>query len=252
MQTMFSVEGKAALVTGAASGIGQAVADELDMAGANGAVSVHSEPALATRGRVEGAGRRLLGLPCELAEPGSAGRLVDEVAAGLGPLDILVNNAGVIRRNDLARFSEQDWDEVLEVNLHAVWRLSQAAAATMVSRGGGKIINIASLLSFQGGIRVPSYTASKHAVLGLTKACANELADKHVNVNCIAPGYIVTDNTAGLRGDEARNRQILERIPAGRWGQASDLAGAAVFLASRAADYVHGQAIVVDGGWMAR
>jgi 2-deoxy-D-gluconate 3-dehydrogenase len=252
MQAMFSLAGKTALVTGGASGIGQAIAHALAMAGADVAVTVHSQPADATRALVEDAGRRFLAVSCDLADPADARALLAQVDADLAPVDILVNNAGLIRRDDLNQFSEEDWDQVLEVNLNAVWRLTQAAAIGMQQRGGGKIINIASLLSFQGGVRVPSYTASKHAVWGLTKACANELAPKNVNVNCIAPGYIATANTAPLRADEQRNRQVLERIPAGRWGEASDLGGAAVFLASRAADYVHGQVLVVDGGWMAR
>jgi 2-deoxy-D-gluconate 3-dehydrogenase len=252
MQAMFSLAGKTALVTGGASGIGQAIAHALAVAGADVAVTFHSQPADATRALVEDAGRRFMAVPCDLADPADARALLARVAADLAPVDILVNNAGLIRRDDLNQFSEEDWDQVLEVNLNAVWRLTQAAAIGMQQRGGGKIINIASLLSFQGGVRVPSYTASKHAVWGLTKACANELAPKNVNVNCIAPGYIATANTAPLRADEQRNRQVLERIPAGRWGEASDLGGAAVFLASRAADYVHGQVLVVDGGWMAR
>jgi 2-deoxy-D-gluconate 3-dehydrogenase len=252
MHSLFSLAGKTALVTGGASGIGQAIAHALASAGADIAVTVHTQAASATRAQVEGEGRRFLEIPCDLAAPLSARQLIADVTAEFGGVDILVNNAGIIRRNDLSQFSDADWDEVMEVNLNSVWRLTQAAAAGMQERGGGKIINIASLLSFQGGIRVPSYTASKHAVLGLTKACANELASKNVNVNCIAPGYIATANTDGLRSDEKRNRQILERIPAGRWGQASDLAGTAVFLASSASDYIHGQAIVVDGGWMAR
>ena len=252
MHSLFSLAGKTALVTGGASGIGQAITHALASAGADIAVTVHTQAASATRALVEGEGRRFLEIPCDLAAPLSAQQLIADVTAELGAVDILVNNAGIIRRNDLSQFNNADWDEVMEVNLNSVWRLTQAAAAGMQERGGGKIINIASLLSFQGGIRVPSYTASKHAVLGLTKACANELASKNVNVNCIAPGYIATANTDGLRADETRNRQILERIPAGRWGQSSDLAGTAVFLASSASDYIHGQAIVVDGGWMAR
>ena len=249
---LFSLAGKTALVTGGASGIGQAIAVALAQAGADVAITVHSAAADETHALVAATGCRYHEVQCDLGSQADVQVLLDAVAAELGPVDILVNNAGIIRRADLAEFGEQDWSDVLSVNLDAVWRLSQAAARGMVQRGGGKIINIASLLSFQGGIRVPSYTASKHAVVGLTKAFANELSSKYVNVNCIAPGYIETANTAALRQDEQRSRQIMERIPAGRWGRPSDLGGAAVFLASSAADYVHGHTLVVDGGWMAR
>ncbi|OEZ61681.1 2-dehydro-3-deoxy-D-gluconate 5-dehydrogenase KduD [Duganella sp. HH105] len=249
---LFSLAGKTALVTGGASGIGQAIAVALAQAGADVAITVHSAAADETHALVAATGRRYHEVQCDLGAQADVQALLGAVAAELGPVDILVNNAGIIRRADLAEFGEQDWSDVLAVNLDAVWRLSQAAARGMVQRGGGKIINIASLLSFQGGIRVPSYTASKHAVVGLTKAFANELSSKCVNVNCIAPGYIETANTAALRQDEQRSRQIMERIPAGRWGRPSDLGGAAVFLASSAADYVHGHTLVVDGGWMAR
>ncbi len=170
----------------------------------------------------------------------------------MGRIDILVNNAGIIRRADAVETSLADFTAVLDVNLSGVWALSQAAGRLMQAQGRGKIINIASLLSFQGGIRVPAYTAAKHAVAGLTKALANEWARHVINVNAIAPGYMATDNTEALRGDPERNRQIMERIPAGRWGVPEDLAGAVVFLASRASDYVHGHVLVVDGGWMAR
>jgi len=251
MEALFSLVGKRALVTGGASGIGQALAHALAKAGADVAVTVHSQPAVQTRELVEAAGRKFLDIPCDLAVAANTRSLIGDVTAQFGTIDILINNAGIIRRNDLSEFCDADWDDVLEVNLNAVWQLTQEVANHM-GTCGGKIINVASLLSFQGGIRVPSYTASKHAVLGLTKACANELAAKNINVNCIAPGYIATANTEGLRNDPLRNRQILERIPAGRWGKAADLSGAAVFLASAASDYVHGQVIVVDGGWMAR
>jgi 2-deoxy-D-gluconate 3-dehydrogenase len=169
-----------------------------------------------------------------------------------GRIDILINNAGMIRRAPAVDFSEEDWQAVIEVNLSSVFRLSQAAGRTMISSGSGKIVNIASLLSFQGGITVPAYTASKSAVAGLTKAFANEWAKHNVNVNAIAPGYMATNNTAALRADETRNRQIMERIPAGRWGLSEDLAGAAVFLSSAASDYMHGHILVIDGGWLAR
>ncbi|SFV17371.1 2-dehydro-3-deoxy-D-gluconate 5-dehydrogenase KduD [Pseudoduganella namucuonensis] len=248
---MFSLEGKTALVTGGATGIGQALAAALAEAGANVAVTVHASPAEHTAALVAATGRKFHAVRCELADADPQAVLAD-VAGALGQVDILVNNAGIIRRDEAASYSDEDWQAVLDVNLNAVWRLSRAAGAQMLTRGGGKIINIASLLSFQGGIRVPAYTASKHAVVGLTKALANEWSARGVNVNCIAPGYIATANTAALRADETRNRQILERIPAGRWGEAADLAGAAVFLASPAAAYVHGHVLAVDGGWLAR
>lgn len=178
--------------------------------------------------------------------------MLHDVQAALGPLDILVNCAGTIRRDDAVEYRNEDWTAVMAVNLDAVWRLSQAAGRAMLRRGGGRIINIASLLGLQGGIRVPAYAASKHAVVGLTKALANEWAARQVNVNCIAPGYIETANTAALRADPERSRQILERIPAGRWGQPDDIGAAAVFLASDAARYIHGHTLVVDGGWMGR
>ena len=249
---LFSLAGKTALVTGAAAGIGQALAHALASAGADVAVTVHHADADATRALVEATGRRYAQVAVDLSARFDARALFDEVADTLGPVDILVNNAGTIRRNALADVSEDDWSAVLALNLDAVWTLSQAAGHTMAQRGGGKIINLASLLSFQGGLRVPSYAASKHAVLGLTRAMANELSVKKVNVNAIVPGYISTANTAALRADAERSRQIMERIPAGRWGKPDDLAGAAVFLASNAANYVHGHALVVDGGWLAR
>jgi 2-deoxy-D-gluconate 3-dehydrogenase len=216
------------------------------------AIVTHTADAAQTRQAVQAAGRRFHLVQANLMQPESAARAIAETEAALGPLDILVNNAGIIRREWAEHFSDTDWQEVIELNLSAVWRLSQTAGQGMLKRGRGKIINIASLLSFQGGIRVPSYTAAKHAVAGLTKALANEWAARGLNVNAIAPGYIATDNTAALRADPERSRQILERIPAGRWGQPSDLVGAAIFLASSASDYVHGHVLVVDGGWMAR
>lgn len=249
---MFSLEGRVALVTGGAVGIGQAIAVGLAQAGADVAIVTHAADAESTRRAVQAVGRRFHVIQADLRQPASAARAIAETEAALGPLDILVNNAGIIRREWAERFSDTDWQEVIELNLNAVWRLSQIAGQKMLERGRGKIINIASLLSFQGGIRVPSYTAAKHAVAGLTKALANEWAARGLNVNAIAPGYIATDNTAALRADPERSRQILERIPAGRWGQPSDLVGAAIFLASSASDYVHGHVLVVDGGWMAR
>lgn len=201
---------------------------------------------------VEEAGRRFLSVQADLSDPATIAPLVAEVEAGLGPIDILVNNAGIIRRHDATAYPEEDWRAVLDVNLSAVWHLSRTVGRAMLGRGRGKIINVASLLAFQGGVRVPAYAASKHAVAGLTKALANEWAGRGVNVNAIAPGYIATDNTEALRADPERSRAILDRIPAGRWGDPGDLAGAAVFLASGASDYVHGHVLVVDGGWLAR
>jgi 2-deoxy-D-gluconate 3-dehydrogenase len=248
---LFSLHGKTALVTGGGSGIGQALAAALAAAGANVAVTVNTHSGEATRAMVEGQGRTFQEVRCDLATI-PAQDLLRQVAEGLGPVDILVNNAGIIRRAAASDYSDQDWDEVLRLNLDVVWRLARAAGGGMLERGGGRIINIASLLSFQGGVRVPAYAASKHAVVGLTKALSNEWAARGVNVNCIAPGYIATSNTAALRADPDRSRQILERIPAGRWGEAQDLGGAAVFLASAASAYVHGHVLAVDGGWLAR
>jgi 2-deoxy-D-gluconate 3-dehydrogenase len=206
---------------------------------------------------VTGASRGLgaaiaVGLAGDLADSRTPARLVEEAIAALFGLDILVNNAGTIRRAPAEDTSDEDWDAVLDVNLTSVFRLNRAAGRHMLARGHGKIVNVASLLSFQGGIRVPAYAAAKSGLAALTKALANEWAGRGVNVNALAPGYMRTDNTEALRNDPARNRQILERIPAGRWGEPEDLAGAAVFLASPASDYVHGHVLVVDGGWMGR
>ncbi|NCT83678.1 MAG: 2-dehydro-3-deoxy-D-gluconate 5-dehydrogenase KduD [Comamonadaceae bacterium] len=249
---LFSLAGRSALVTGGASGIGQAIAVALAQAGARVAITANRQPADDTIAQVRALGGDCLALPGNLAEPGAAAAVVGATVEAFGGLDILVNNAGIIRRADAEVHAESDWHDVLDLNLNAVWQLSQQAGRQMLMQAHGKIINIASLLSFQGGIRVPSYTASKHAVLGLTRALANEWASRGVNVNAIAPGYIETANTAALRADEERQRQILERIPAGRWGRAQDLGGAAVFLASDASAYVHGQVLAVDGGWLAR
>jgi 2-deoxy-D-gluconate 3-dehydrogenase len=251
MAISFSLEGKAALVTGANTGIGQAIAVALAEAGADVALAGRSEPT-ETIALIEQAGRKCVNIRADLSSIEPVGRVIDEAVAGLGKVDILVNNAGIIRRDDLLQFSEADWDAVVDTNLKTLFFLSQAAAKGMVERGSGKIVNIASLLTFQGGIRVPSYAAAKSGVGGVTKAMANELAGKGVQVNAIAPGYISTNNTAALQGDETRNRQILERIPTGRWGDPKDIAGAAVFLASPAADYVSGHILAVDGGWLAR
>ncbi len=251
MAISFSLAGKTALVTGANTGIGQAIAVGLAQAGADVALAGRSHPA-ETLDLIGQAGRKAVNITADLASTAPVARVVNEAVAALGRIDILVNNAGIIRRDDLLQFSEADWDAVIDTNLKTLFFLSQAAARGMVAQGGGKIINIASLLTFQGGIRVPSYAAAKSGVGGVTKAMANELAPHGVQVNAIAPGYIATNNTAALQADETRNRQILERIPAGRWGDPADIAGAAVFLASPASNYVTGHVLAVDGGWLAR
>jgi 2-deoxy-D-gluconate 3-dehydrogenase len=251
MSGLFDLSGKVALVTGANSGIGQGLAIALAEAGADVAL-VGRTPAQETAQRVRSAGRRAAIVDADLSTIAPVHEVVEQTLRELGGLDILVNNAGIIRRADALEFSEEDWDAVIDTNLKSVFFLCQGAARHMVRQGKGKIINIASMLSYQGGIRVPSYTASKSGVAGLTKLLANEWAAKGVNVNAIAPGYISTSNTAALQADEVRNRQIMERIPAGRWGQPSDLAGAVVFLASDASNYVQGHILAVDGGWLAR
>lgn len=252
----FDLTGKVALVTGANTGIGQGIAVALAHAGADVALVARRDPS-ETRQMVEAAGCRAHVIMADLASIEPCQRIVDECVEAFGRLDILVNNAGIIRREDALDFTEEDWDAVMDVNLKVLFFLSQAAARHMTgwaSQSGtrGKIINIASMLTFQGGIRVPSYTASKSGVGGLTKLMANEWAAKGINVNAIAPGYIATNNTEALQADETRNRQILERIPEGRWGDPADIGGAAVFLASGAADYVQGHILAVDGGWLAR
>jgi 2-deoxy-D-gluconate 3-dehydrogenase len=252
----FDLTGRVAAVTGANAGIGQGIALALAEAGADIA-AIGRTPADETAGRVHAFGRKCELVPADLSSIAPAESAIAAVVERLGRLDILVNNAGIIRRADALDFSEADWDAVIDTNLKAPFFLAQAAARHMVgwsSPGGqrGKIINIASMLSFQGGIRVPSYTASKSGLAGLTKLLANEWAARGINVNAIAPGYIATANTAALQADEARNRQILERIPEGRWGSPQDIGGAAVFLASSAADYVQGHVLAVDGGWLAR
>ena len=251
MAISFDLSGKRALVTGANTGIGQAIAVALAEAGADVAVAGRSE-ASETLARIAATGRTAVNIATDLSSIEPVGRVVDETLDCLGGLDILVNNAGIIRRSDLLDFNEADWDAVMDTNLKSLFFLSQAAARVMVPQGHGKIINIASLLTFQGGIRVPSYAAAKSGVGGVTKAMANELAHSGVQVNAIAPGYIATNNTAALQADETRNRQILERIPTGRWGRPEDIAGAALFLASSASDYVTGHVLAVDGGWLAR
>jgi 2-deoxy-D-gluconate 3-dehydrogenase len=248
---LFDLGGKIALVTGANTGIGQAIAVALAEAGADVAL-VGRSPADETAAQVRALGRRAALIDADLSTTAPVRDVVDRTLAALGGLDILVNNAGIIRRADAVEYSEADWDAVIDTNLKSLFFLCQAAGKHMIAQGRGKIVNIASLLSFQGGIRVPSYTAAKSGVAGITKALANEWAGKGVNVNAIAPGYIATNNTAALQADETRNRQILERIPAGRWGDPRDIAGAAVFLASNASDYVNGHVLAVDGGWLGR
>ncbi len=249
--SLFDLGGRVALVTGANTGIGQGIALALAEAGADVALAGRT-PAEETAERVRALGRRALVVPADLSTIAPIQSVVDRTSGELGGLDILVNNAGIIRRADALDFTEADWDAVVDTNLKSVFFLCQAAGRRMVGQGRGKIINIASMLSFQGGIRVPSYTASKSGVAGLTRLLASEWAAKGINVNAIAPGYIATNNTAALQADETRNRQILERIPAGRWGALADLGGAAVFLASPASDYVQGHVLAVDGGWLAR
>jgi 2-deoxy-D-gluconate 3-dehydrogenase len=247
----FDLSGKVAVVTGANTGIGQAIAVALAEAGADVAC-VGRTPAEETVARIRQAGRRAEIVSADLSTIEPVARVVDETVAKLGRLDILVNNAGIIRRADAVDFTEADWDAVVDTNLKSVFFLCQAAGRHMIASGGGRIINIASMLTFQGGIRVPSYTASKSGIGGLTKLLANEWAKHGVTVNAIAPGYIATNNTAALQADAARNAAIVDRIPAGRWGDPADLGGAAVFLASDAAAYVQGHILAVDGGWLAR
>jgi len=251
MTNPFSLEGKVALVTGANTGLGQGIAVALAQAGADIAAAGISPPT-ETQAKVKALGRKFVSIEANLTSIEPVPRLLQETLDGLGGVDILVNNAGLIRRADAVDFSEQDWDDVMNVNIKSAFFLSQAVGRHFIAQGSGKIINIASMLSFQGGIRVPSYTASKSGIAGITRLLANEWAGKGVNINAIAPGYMATDNTAQLRADEARNKSILDRIPASRWGEPSDLGGTAVFLASRASDYVNGAVIPVDGGWLAR
>jgi 2-dehydro-3-deoxy-D-gluconate 5-dehydrogenase len=252
MSAAFSLAGKTALVTGANAGLGRAMAVALAAAGAD-IVAVGRRSPGETDAAVAALGRKLVYVAADLRAPRAAAAIVAEAVRAFDGIDILVNNAGIIRRNDAVAFNEADWDEVFDVNLKSAFFLSQAVARRLIEQHRpGKIINIASMLSFQGGVRVASYTASKSGVAGLTKLLANEWAPHRINVNAIAPGYFVTDNTTALRADEKRSAEILHRIPAGRWGEPADLAGAAVFLASAASDYVHGVILPVDGGWLAR
>lgn len=251
---LFRLDGKVALVTGASRGLGAAIAVALASAGSDVVLHASERPPAATAAQIAERGdTRTALVTADLRQRDAADRLMEDAVGALGRVDILVNNAGIIRRQPAVEHSDAYWDEVLDVNLSSVFRLCRAAGRHMLARGeGGKIINVTSLLAFQGGITVPGYAAAKGAVAQLTKALANEWAAERINVNAIAPGYMVTDNTAALRADAHRSRQIAERIPAGRWGMPEDLGGAAVFLASRASEYVHGHVLVVDGGWMGR
>ena len=248
----FNLEGKVALVTGTGTGIGAGIAKALAQAGADVACHDLGDAARSTSEEIKGWGRRSVALSADLSKRNAQDGLVVEAVKALGRIDILINNAGLIRRAPAVDYSDEDWDLLLEVNLSAPFRLCRQVGRLMIEQGGGRIVNIASLLAFQGGILVPAYSASKGGVAQLTKALANEWATKNVNVNAIAPGYIATNNPAALRADETRSRQILERIPAGRWGTPDDIAGAAVFLCSEAARYVTGHVLAVDGGWLAR
>jgi len=249
---MFKLDGKVAIVTGAARGLGQAMAIGLAEAGADVAL-VDILPTDETQQEIEKIGRKAAGIKADLSSISCTDNIVNTTVEKLGRIDILVNDAGIIRRAPITEFTEKDWDDVININQKTLFFLSQAVAKVFIKQGdGGKIINIASMLSFQGGILVPSYTASKSAVMGLTRLMANELAAHNINVNAIAPGYMATDNTAPLRADPVRNKAILGRIPAGRWGEPSDLKGTVVFLASDASSYMQGYTVAVDGGWLSR
>jgi 2-deoxy-D-gluconate 3-dehydrogenase len=248
----FSLKGKTALVTGSSRGLGAGIALALAEAGANVAVHGSRTVPQSTLDSVRKAGTESIALVGDVSDVEACASLVEQVVQRFGRIDILVNNAGIIRRAPAVDHSEEDWQAVIDTNLTSVFRLTKAAGKHMLAQGSGKVINITSLLTFQGGVFVPSYAAAKGAVGQLTKAFANEWASKGVNVNAIAPGYMATDNTEALRANPERSRQIMERIPAGRWGEPEDLAGAAIFLASSASNYMHGHVLVVDGGWLSR
>ena len=250
--SLFDLTNKIALVTGGGSGLGHAIAIGIAKAGANVAVVTNSSPAQATMEAIQALGRDALSIQADLSVESQLSEVTAKVLERFGRIDILINNAGIIRRKPAAEHEAKDWHDVLSVNLDAVFFLCQLAGREMIKQGSGKIINIASMLSYQGGVNVPGYTASKHAVAGVTKALANEWASKGIQVNAIAPGYMITDNTTQLRQDPVRNGQILERIPAGRWGLPEDLVGPVVMLASAASDYMNGHILCVDGGWQAR
>ncbi|WP_045406570.1 2-dehydro-3-deoxy-D-gluconate 5-dehydrogenase KduD [Vibrio jasicida] len=248
----FKLTDKVAIVTGCDTGLGQGMALGLAQAGCD-IVGVNIVEPTETIEKIQTTGRRFIDIRANLMKTDDISSIVDRAVTEFGRVDILVNNAGIIRRNDALEFSEQDWDDVMDINVKSVFFLSQAVAKQFIAQGtGGKIINVASMLSFQGGIRVPSYTASKSGVMGITRLMANEWAAHNINVNAIAPGYMATNNTAALRADAERNQAILERIPAQRWGLPEDLAGPVIFLASPASDYVNGYTLAVDGGWLAR
>lgn len=248
----FSLRGKVAIVTGCDTGLGQGMSVGLAEAGCD-IVGINRKYPHETGQKVTDLGRRFMAIQADLSQQDQLKDIVSQVVERMGRIDILVNNAGTIRRAEVLDFSEKEWDDVMNLNLKSVFFLSQAVARQFIAQGsGGKIINIASMLSFQGGIRVPSYTASKSGVLGLTRLLANEWAAKGINVNAIAPGYMATNNTEALRDDEQRSKEIIDRIPAGRWGKPADLQGPTVFLASSASDYINGYTIAVDGGWLAR
>lgn len=249
---LFNLTGKSAVVTGAARGLGQAIAVGLAEAGADLVLVTNQSSAEETKHIIEKLGRKAIIVKADVSDQSQLSNIIEQAKLEYGKIDILVNNAGIIRRTPAIDYSFEDWQAVLSTNLDSIFTLCQLAGKEMIAQGSGKIINIASMLSFQGGINVPAYTASKHAVVGLTKALANEWAKHGVQVNAIAPGYMETDNTAALRADEARNKQIVERIPAMRWGSNEDLKGASIFLSSSASDYVNGHVLCVDGGWMVR
>jgi len=251
MLNKFSLEGKVAMVTGCEQGLGMGMAIGLAQAGAD-IFGVGIGDMSAVKAEVEKAGRKFSSMKANLIQQDKIDEIVTACLEEMGRINILVNNAGIIRREDSINFSEKDWDDVININLKTVFFLCQRVAKEFIKQGKGKIINIASMLSFQGGIRVPSYTASKSGIKGITMLMANEWAKYNINVNAIAPGYMATDNTANLRADENRSNEILARIPAGRWGTPDDVAGAAVFLASETSDYVNGFTLAVDGGWLAR
>lgn len=248
----FKLNGKVALVTGCRTGLGQGIAFGIAEAGAD-VVGVDYLDMKETEKYISGLGRKFYGIQTDLTKMASVEAIIQQAVKQFGKIDILFNNAGIIRRADAVEFSEKDWDDVMNINIKVLFFLSQAVAKEMIRQKiQGKIINTASMLSFQGGIRVPSYTASKSAVMGVTRLMANEWAKHGINVNAIAPGYMATDNTAALRADGQRSKEILDRIPAGRWGEPNDLKGIAVFLASKASNYINGYTIAVDGGWLAR
>ena len=248
----FRLDGKVAIVTGGHTGLGQGYSVGLAKAGADLFIVTHSSEQEETRKLIEAEGRKVYFFSTDLSVKENAGKVVEKCLEVYGRVDILVNNAGTIKRAPLLEYMDEDWEEVLSLNLDSVYHLSKAAAKVMTKQGSGKIINICSMLSFQGGKFVPAYTASKHGVAGLTKAFANELASLNIQINAIAPGYIVTSKTEQIRLDETRNSEIVNRIPAGRWGQPFDVMGAIVFLAGRASDYVNGHILAVDGGWLVR